>query len=155
MPERVPILGEAPTEQRESSPYCHSGYFRTIMESVTYCSLCEMDCDSCEHGLAERRRAASASISTLLISPASMAHIPRCPHKDDPDYSRWAELDTPRAWESLGNGEQLPATGGSRRDLVAVTRCQDCIDHGPGQSRGPGPLVTNPLPLRRRQADVR
>jgi len=50
MPERVLILGEAPTEQRDSSPYCHSGYFRAIMESVAYCSLCEMDRDSCETG---------------------------------------------------------------------------------------------------------
>jgi hypothetical protein len=91
-----------------------------------------MDRDSCEHGLAERRRAASASASTLLISPTSMAHFPQCPHKgDDPDYSLWAELDMPRAWERLGNGEQLPATGGSRRELVAIARYQDCVDHGP------------------------
>jgi hypothetical protein len=132
-PDRVLNLGEAPTEtERGSSPSCRSGYFRAIMEGVAYCSLCEMDRDSCEHGLAERRRTASASASILLISPASLVHFPRCPHKGgDPDYSRWAELDTPRGWECPGNGEQLPATGGSRRDLVAMTRCQDCLDHGP------------------------
>jgi hypothetical protein len=79
------------------------------MERVAYCTLCEMDRDSCEHGLAERRRTASASASTLLISPSSMAHFPRCPHKDgDPDYSRWAELDTPRAWERLGTASNCP-----------------------------------------------
>ena len=90
-----------------------------------------MDRDSCEHGLAERRRAASADASRLLISPNNMAHFPECPHKDDSDYSRWAELDTPHAWERLGSGEQLPATGGARPDLVATTRCRDCVDHGP------------------------
>ena len=43
MPERVLILGEAPTGQRESSPYCHSGYFRAITASAAYCSPCEVD----------------------------------------------------------------------------------------------------------------
>jgi hypothetical protein len=98
---------------------------------MAYCDLCEMDRDSCEHGLAERRRAASASASRLLISPNNMAHFPQCDHKDDPDFSRWAELDTPRAWERLGNGEQLPATGGARPDLIAKSRCRDCVNHGP------------------------
>jgi hypothetical protein len=102
------------------------------MDDVAYCDLCEMDRDSCKHGLAERRRTASASFSSLLISPSNMAHFPQCPHKgDDADYSRWGELDTPHAWELLGNGKQLRATGGSRRDLIAKTRCQDCVDHGP------------------------
>jgi hypothetical protein len=95
-----------------------SGVFRAIMDNVAYCDRCEMDREYCEHGLAERRRTASASASNLRISPSNMAHFPACPHKgDDPDYSRWAELDTPRAWERLGNGEELRATDG--RDLVA------------------------------------
>jgi hypothetical protein len=42
-----------------------------------------------------------------------------------------AILETLDAWERLGNGEPLPATGGSRCDLIAKTRCQDCVDHGP------------------------
>ena len=71
-------------------------------------------------------------MSTLLVSPSNIAHFPQCPHKgDDPDYTRWAEIDTPNAWQRLGNGEQLPATGGARPDLIAMARCQDCIDHGP------------------------
>jgi len=92
-----------------------------------------MDRDPCEHGLAERRRAVSTSASSVLISPNNnMAHFRECPHKDDPDYSRWAELDMPHAWERLGNGEYLSATGGARPDLIGMTRRQDCVDHGPG-----------------------
>jgi len=96
---------------------------------MAYCELCDMDREFCEHGLAERRRNSIATIRELLISPSGMAHFPGCPHKgDDPDYRRWASLETPRAWERLGNGEQLEATGGEFPSLLARTRCQDCVD---------------------------
>lgn len=99
---------------------------------MAYCELCEMDREFCGHGLAERRRAATVVAGELLISPNGVAHFLGCPHKgDDPDYSRWAKLNMPRAWERLGNGEQLQATGGERPDLVARSRCQDCLSHGP------------------------
>jgi len=102
------------------------------MMGMAECELCEMDREFCEHGLRDRRRAATAAAGELLISRNGMAHFPGCPHKgDDPDYSRWATLDTPRAWQRLGNGEHLQATGGDRPDLVARSRCQDCVDHGP------------------------
>lgn len=101
-------------------------------DSMAYCDLCEMNREFCEHGLAEQRRAVTAVAGELLISPNGMAHFPGCPHKGgDPDYSRWAKLDTPRAWERLGNGEPLQATGGERLDLVGRSRCQDCVSHGP------------------------
>lgn len=105
---------------------------RAIINDMAYCDLCEMDRGFCEHGLTERRRNAVAIADGLLISPNGIVHIPGCHHKgDDPDYSRWAMLDTPRAWERLGNGEQLPATGGQSPGLIAGTRCQDCASHGP------------------------
>jgi hypothetical protein len=111
-----------------------SGWFRGIMGDVAYCNLCEMNRDYCEHGLTERRRAAAASAGRLLISPNSVAHFPQCPHKgDDPDYRRWADLDAPRAWERLGNGEELRATGGQSPDLVARTRCQTASTTGRGE----------------------
>jgi hypothetical protein len=99
---------------------------------MAYCELCDMDREFCEHGLADRRRSAATIVRELLISPNGMAHFPGCPHKgDDPDYSHWASIDTPRAWERLGNGEQLAATSGKCSSLVARTRCRDCLDHGP------------------------
>jgi hypothetical protein len=102
------------------------------MNGMAYCELCEMDSEFCEHGLRKKRGAATAAAGKLLISRNGVAHFPGCPHKGDhPDYSRWAELDMPRAWERLGNGEQLQATGGERLALVARSRCDDCVDHGP------------------------
>jgi hypothetical protein len=103
-----------------------------IINVMAFCELCDMDREFCEHGLLERRTHAAAITPRLLISPNGMAHFPGCPHKgDDPDYSHWAVLDTSRAWERLGNGEQLEPTGGEHPNLIARTRCQDCVSHGP------------------------
>jgi hypothetical protein len=91
-----------------------------IINDMAYCELCDMDHEFCEHGLTDRRASAAAITRQLLISPNGMAHFPGCPHKgDDPDYSRWATLDTSRAWERLGNGERLEATGGEHSSLIA------------------------------------
>jgi hypothetical protein len=111
-----------------------------MMGGMPKCELCDMDLSYCEHGLAQRRRSASAGARLLLISPNKVAHFPGCFHKGDhEDYSRWARLETPQAWERLGNGEQLPATGGERLDLIAESRCPDCEAHGPWW----GPLRTH------------
>jgi hypothetical protein len=100
---------------------------------MTYCNLCDLPLASCEHGLADRNRTAARS-ARLLISPDHYAHFEGCPHKDDPDYLGWSVLETPNAWQRLGNGEHLRATGpacpGGRSDLVATRRCKDCEDHG-------------------------
>src|SRR5580692_832078 len=78
-----------------------------IIKGMTYCDLCEMDREFCEHGLVDKRRKAAAAANGLLISPKGVAHFAGCPHKGDhQDYRRWAELNVPRAWERLGNGEQ-------------------------------------------------
>lgn len=64
--------------------------------------------------------------------PRGTTHFPERPHKgDDPDYNDWAELDLPRAWQRLGDGERLPATDGERRDLIATSKCTTCVEHGP------------------------
>jgi hypothetical protein len=103
-----------------------------IMRCMAYCDLCDMDREFCEHGLADRRRNVVANVSKLLISPNGIAHFPGCPHKSDhQDYRKWADLEAARAWERLGNGEQLQATGGPSPDLTARARCQDCVSHGP------------------------
>jgi len=52
-----------------------------------------------------------------------MAHFPGCHHKgDDPDLSKWGKLDLPQAWQRLGNGEHLHATGGERSGLAILGR---------------------------------
>ncbi len=72
------------------------------------------------------------SAPRLLVSPSGKAHFPGCPHKgEDPDYSQWGEITTPRAWEVLGGGQPVPATEGARPDRVALSRCEDCASHGP------------------------
>ena len=97
---------------------------------MSYCELCEMDQAYCPHGLAERRWV-SESTAIVLVSPSGYAHFPGCPHKaEDQDYSKWGEITTPGAWQRLGNGEQLQATGGANPDLVAWIRCSHCEDHG-------------------------
>jgi hypothetical protein len=89
---------------------------------VAYYELRDTDHEFCEHGLTERRRSTAGVARELLISPNGIAHFPGCPHKGDhPDDSRWASLDTLPAWERLGNGEQLQATGGRRPGLLART----------------------------------
>lgn len=99
---------------------------------MAYCDLCEMDRGMCVHGLADKQQAAAIAADELLISPSGVAHFAGCPHKGDhPDYRRWAILAIPRAWERLGNGELLRATGGDRPDLIAKSRCDDCLSHGP------------------------
>ena len=103
-----------------------------VVQNEQDCPLCEMPLAFCEHGLQNVRKEAAAS-ATLLISPRGMAHFAGCPHKgeDDNDFALWAELGTPGAWVRLGNGEKIRATGGQRMDLVASSRCRDCVDHGP------------------------
>jgi hypothetical protein len=99
---------------------------------MAYCDLCEMNRDYCEHGLQDSRRAFMAAADELLIAPNGVGHFPAAGTRvDDPDYSRWAKLDMPRAWERLGNGERLQATGGEQPKLIAESRCQDCESDSP------------------------
>ncbi|RKT84612.1 hypothetical protein SAMN05421805_103551 [Saccharopolyspora antimicrobica] len=95
------------------------------MPSEPRCELCDLPLGQCAHSSRPRR---SPQPDLILISPKGVAHVPGCQHKgDDPDFSRWAEIrDVPRAWEKLGNGEAISATGGAVPGLVAVSRCKDC-----------------------------
>lgn len=87
---------------------------RAMLNDMACCEPCDMNREFCEHGLVERHRNGTAIARELLIFPDGHGPLPGLPHKgDDPDYSRWAELDAPRAWQRLGNGEQLQAAGGA------------------------------------------
>ncbi len=120
-----------------------------------WCDLDDMDDLFCPHGRGPEERAAKEAHRALVasamlrVSPRGMAHFDGCHHKgDDPDMSRWADLDIPDAWERLGNGERLPATGGGNPLLVATDRCQACVAHD-GPWIGSGRSVQTPaLPVR-------
>src|SRR5580698_10179229 len=63
-------------------------------------------------------RPAAVAGGELPFSPRGMAHFAACLHKGEHlDYSAWALLSEPRAWERLANGELPPATGGQRPSL--------------------------------------
>jgi len=103
---------------------------RAIINDMAYCDLCEMDRGFCEHGLRERRRNAAAIADGLLISPNGTSTSRAATIKamiritaGGPGLTRHAP--------GLGNGEQLAATGGQSPGLIARTRCQDCVSHGP------------------------
>ena len=95
------------------------------------CPLGDLELDWCEHGLKAAQKSRAASV-TSQVSPRGMAHFAGCPDRgDDDDFRQWAELDAPSTWSLLGYGEQIPATGRARPDLVASARCLDCVEHGP------------------------
>lgn len=99
------------------------------MQDDAWCEIDDLPLSQCEHGLSQKRKNI-ARTTVLEISPRNQAHFPGCPHKDDQDYSQWGILDTLNAWERLGNGEHLRATGGGRPDRIATSRCRDCVEHG-------------------------
>jgi hypothetical protein len=89
-----------------------------------------MEQDVCAHGVKDRKAATRRiAAGKILISPSNMAHFEGCDHKGDEDFSDLAEIDAPGAWQRLGNGEHLPATGGGRPNRVATSRCQQCVQH--------------------------
>src|SRR4051795_13531635 len=85
-------------------------------EGMAECELTGLQQAGCDHcrtkGRADPR---NEGVVTLQISPTGFLHFEGCPHKgDDEDFKEWAYLDTPQAWQRVGNGERLPATRGSK-----------------------------------------
>jgi hypothetical protein len=97
---------------------------------IAWCELHQME--NCDHLTVPARNPARFETAMVRISPRGMAHFDGCSHKgDDPDYSRWAELRTPRAWADIRNGDITSVT---RDDGVAIKvtgLCRDCDDSGP------------------------
>lgn len=92
------------------------------------CVRCDLLVGQCEHTRpAPVRRAPVHGL--ILISPASLAHLPDCPHNTESDIGReWGEISGDLgAWERIGNGVPVPANGGANRALVAKGRCSDCV----------------------------
>ncbi|CCH34981.1 hypothetical protein ABZ816_20680 [Actinosynnema sp. NPDC047251] len=91
------------------------------------CARCELLVGQCEHTRTTAARRANPH-DLILISPARVAHLPGCHHNNPADFVKnWAEITgDPRAWERIGNGIPVPATGGAAPGLVAVRRCDDC-----------------------------
>ena len=80
---------------------------------MSYCELCGLDRDQCEHGYADRQAAMArpSPVNLVLVSPTNTAHFPGCPHKgDDGDLSDWGEILITNAWERLGNADTIACT---------------------------------------------
>jgi hypothetical protein len=98
---------------------------------MAWCELCDLDRSFCVHGLTDARVAAERK-AMLLVSPRGMAHFEGCPHKgDDHDFSLWGQLTLLDAWQRLGNGERFDVIDGQAHKLSVLTRCSDCVEHGP------------------------
>ncbi|MGY1812856.1 hypothetical protein [Blastococcus sp. SYSU D00820] len=97
------------------------------------CDRCDLPLAYCVHGKQATDAARAARVEWLEVSPARVAHYPGCPHKDDTDFTRWGRIEqqAPRAWERIGNGATVASDAGARVGLEAVSRCRDCLGHGP------------------------
>jgi hypothetical protein len=83
------------------------------------------------HRLSERRACGGAAAMKLPTARRGLVHFSDTSHKaDDSDYPQLGELDTPRSWRRLGNGQRLAATAGSRSDRVPTARCRDHVSRG-------------------------
>ena len=97
-----------------------------------YCDLCDIDSGTVRTVRVSRALLQVWRVTKLLIASSGFARFPSRPHKSDhPDYTQWGELHAPNAWQRLGNGEYLKATGGWEADRVVTARRQDCVAHGP------------------------
>lgn len=92
------------------------------------CVKCDLLIGQCEHTRATPARRAPVH-ELILISPASLAHLPDCQHNTESDIeSYWGKISgDPGAWERIGNGIPVPANGGANRALVARGLCSDCV----------------------------
>lgn len=99
---------------------------------MTMCELCELPLEHCTHGRKAAGDARLAAATLIQVSPTGTAHFPGCSHKgDDPDFSKWGEIEGTGTWQRLANKEEVPATTDGRRKLVAKRRCEHCVEHGP------------------------
>ncbi|WP_433871051.1 hypothetical protein [Saccharopolyspora sp. CA-218241] len=91
------------------------------------CERCDLPVGQCEH---TRPR---VDHDVVLISPRKKAHLPgRCVHYNDTGMGDWGEIrGVVRAWERIGNGETLTATGGGNPALSTGSRCIDCVGSVP------------------------
>ena len=98
---------------------------------MTICDLCELPLEHCPHGVKTAKDARVAGATVIQVSPTGTAHFLGCFHKgDDPDFSKWGEIEGAGTWQRLANKEQVPVTSGVMR-LTAKRRCDHCVDHGP------------------------
>ena len=98
---------------------------------MTFCELCELPLSNCIHGAKAAGAERVAAATVIQVSPTGTAHFPGCSHQgDDPDYSKWGEIEGPGIWRRLANKEHVPVTTG-RKTLSAKRRCDHCVEHGP------------------------
>lgn len=101
------------------------------MADMAWCDVCDLERSMCVHGLHDHQIAREQA-APVRVSPRGMAHFDGCPHKgDDPNYDLWGQVNEKGAWQRLGNGESIRVVDATGHELVATSRCSDCVDHGP------------------------
>ena len=69
---------------------------------------------------------ANLAVGLVYVSKTGIAHLPgRCMHQLKKNLA-WGIIDQRGAWEAIGKGQQIQATGGRRPELVATSRCSAC-----------------------------
>lgn len=90
---------------------------------------CELPVGQCEHTRPALARSRPDHSNVVLLSPRNVAHLTGCSHNDESNLVGWGEIrDVPRAWERIGRGEVLKATGGENLGREARSRCLDCVN---------------------------
>ena len=64
-------------------------------------------------------------VGLIYVSRTGLAHLPGCPHLHNKGRE-WGIIDERGAWDAIGRGLQVQATGGRLAGRIAKSRCATC-----------------------------